>query len=45
MMEGVIDHGTAYDIHDLPLDIAGLPADIFGDLTEPPVDSPVHKQI
>ncbi|HWM90986.1 MAG TPA: PBP1A family penicillin-binding protein [Thermoanaerobaculia bacterium] len=23
MMEGVIDHGTAYDIHDLPLDIAG----------------------
>jgi penicillin-binding protein 1A len=23
MMEGVIDHGTAYEIHDLPLDIAG----------------------
>ncbi|HKI04574.1 MAG TPA: PBP1A family penicillin-binding protein, partial [Thermoanaerobaculia bacterium] len=23
MMEGVIDHGTAYDIHDLPIDIAG----------------------
>lgn len=23
MMEGVVDHGTAYDIHDLPLDIAG----------------------
>jgi penicillin-binding protein 1A len=23
MMEGVIDHGTAYAIHDLPLDIAG----------------------
>ncbi|HJX28940.1 MAG TPA: PBP1A family penicillin-binding protein [Thermoanaerobaculia bacterium] len=23
MMEGVIDHGTAYDIHDLPLNIAG----------------------
>ncbi|HSS52144.1 MAG TPA: PBP1A family penicillin-binding protein [Thermoanaerobaculia bacterium] len=23
MMEGVIDHGTAYAIHDLPIDIAG----------------------
>jgi penicillin-binding protein 1A len=23
MMEGVVDHGTAYEIHDLPLDIAG----------------------
>jgi len=23
MMEGVVDHGTAYDIHDLPIDIAG----------------------
>jgi penicillin-binding protein 1A len=23
MMEGVIDHGTAYEIHDLPIDIAG----------------------
>ena len=23
MMEGVIDHGTAYDLHDLPIDIAG----------------------
>ncbi len=23
MMEGVIDHGTAYDVHDLPIDIAG----------------------
>ena len=23
MMEGVIDHGTAYDIHNLPLNIAG----------------------
>jgi penicillin-binding protein 1A len=23
MMEGVVDHGTAYDVHDLPLDIAG----------------------
>jgi penicillin-binding protein 1A len=23
MMEGVVDHGTAYDIHDLPLDVAG----------------------
>jgi penicillin-binding protein 1A len=23
MMEGVVDHGTAYDIHDLPVDIAG----------------------
>lgn len=23
MMEGVIDHGTAYDLHNLPIDIAG----------------------
>jgi penicillin-binding protein 1A len=23
MMEGVVDHGTAFDIHDLPIDIAG----------------------
>lgn len=23
MMEGVVDHGTAYDVHDLPIDIAG----------------------
>jgi penicillin-binding protein 1A len=23
MMEGVVDHGTAYEIHDLPIDIAG----------------------
>ena len=23
MMEGVIDHGTAYELHDLPIDIAG----------------------